>query len=100
MGADPEYCLQYFQSGGGVCEKVSCGKCIKHRSGFTPLPRGKVCSMEFASMAVDLRHRVSEMETRRQQLKHEWDQLKTDEGAAVYLETLDCRQVGLWFRGP
>ena len=58
MGADREYCAQYFQSASGVCERVIGGRCIQHRSVKAPLPNGKICSLEFAMLAADLRRQV------------------------------------------
>jgi hypothetical protein len=40
MGADHAYCMNYFQSGGGVCERTVGRKCKKHRACATPLPPG------------------------------------------------------------
>jgi hypothetical protein len=108
MGADRAYCSQYFQSASGVCEKVVGGRCIQHRAVKAPLPNGKICSLEFASMAADLRRQVharretgrrlalmitqakptpqntpgcqvSEIEAERHRLKQEWDMLKTEQ---------------------
>jgi hypothetical protein len=93
MGADREYCMQYFQSGGGHCEKVVGGKCVRHRACHAPLPRGKICAHEFASSAADLRRRVSEIETERRRLKREWDSLKTEQNAAVFLDDHAARLV-------
>ena len=93
MGANKEYCLQYFQSGGGVCEKMVGGRCMRHRPGSSPLPKGRVCATDFPIMAAELRRRVSEVETQRLRLKHEWDMLKTDEGMAIYAETIDPHPV-------
>jgi hypothetical protein len=86
LGATPAYCLQYFQSGGGVCDRIIGGKCVNHRAVPPPLPAGKVCSSEFAKIATDLRRRVSEVETERRRLKREWDMLKAEQQAAAFQE--------------
>jgi hypothetical protein len=60
MGATKEYCREYFQSGGGVCEHTVGGRCKRHRMTPTPLPKGKMCLLEFGQRATELRQQVHE----------------------------------------
>ena len=58
MGASEDYCRQYFQLDGGICERVLRGQCKKHRYDRTPLPDGILCSEEFGQQAAFLRSQV------------------------------------------
>lgn len=58
MGANEDYCRQYFQSDGGFCELVVCGQCKKHRMKVAPLPDGLMCSEEFGQLVAYMRSQV------------------------------------------
>lgn len=58
MEATEEFCREYLQIGGGVCERVVGKRCIKHRGCRGPLPPGKMCAIEFGQRVVELRKQV------------------------------------------
>ena len=58
MEATDEFCREYLQIGGGVCERVVGKRCIKHRGCRGPLPPGKMCAVEFGQRVVELRKQV------------------------------------------
>jgi hypothetical protein len=95
LGADEEYCQQYFQSGGGVCERVVGRYCLRHRACPTPLPAGKMCSQEYGETAAILRRRVAEIEAERRDLRRTWDALKEEQSALGFLADSAGRQADL-----
>ena len=118
MGATKEYCREYFQSGGGVCEHTVGGKCKRHRMTPTPLPKGKMCLLEFGQRATELRQQVfshhacpwflcltndsaqvSEVEAKRHCLRREWEQLKENQTADQFLVGAGRGQVRQTGRG-
>ena len=78
MGATDEFCLGYFRSTGGSCDRVVSGQCLKHGPGRAPLPPGKMCSEEFGRAATMLRQKIERVEGERLVMRREWDQLKQD----------------------
>ncbi len=58
MGATEEYCREYFQGAGGVCELVVGNRCKRHRICPAPLPKGMMCTVEFGQRALELRRQV------------------------------------------
>jgi hypothetical protein len=85
MGASEEYCLAYFQSGGGACERKVGGLCVRHRTCPTPLPPGRMCSMEFGQAAAMLRQQVQTVEAERVKLKRQWDSLKEEQTTLQFM---------------
>jgi hypothetical protein len=95
LGADEEYCQQYFQSGGGVCERVVGRHCLRHRACPTPLPAGKMCSQEYGETAAMLRQRVAETEAERRNLRRTWELLKEEQAALGFMADMAARQADL-----
>lgn len=58
MGATDEYCREFFQTGGGVCELVVGNRCKRHCACRASLPAGKMCAIEFGQRALELRRQV------------------------------------------
>lgn len=96
MDATDEFCREYLLVGGGSCERVAGKRCIKHRGCRGPLPKGKMCALEFGQRVVELRKQVgrfskffpcaadvslysqaSDVELERGKLRREWDRLRS-----------------------
>ncbi len=93
MGADHAYCMRYFQSGAGTCELLVGGRCKKHRACAAPLPRGKVCALEFGGMVTDLRRKIGEVEAERRRLRREWEHLRILQSAEGFMADAGDKQV-------
>jgi hypothetical protein len=93
MGASPAYCEQYFQSGGGTCERIVAGECVRHRSCQAPLPCGKMCSVEYGETAAILQRRTLQIETERKDLRKAWESLKEEQTAVCLLADSASMQV-------
>jgi hypothetical protein len=92
LGATPEYCLAYFQSGGGVCERVIGRQCVRHRTCAPPLPDGAMCSVEYGQAAGLLRQQVLAVEAERVRYRVEWDALKEEQTGLRFLADAGARQ--------
>lgn len=98
MDATDEFCKEYLMQGGGFCERVVGKRCVKHRGCRGPLPRGKMCAIEFGQRVVELRKQVcvsflcfclsvwlniglqaADVEAERGRLRREWDRLRSQE---------------------
>ena len=77
-GADPAYARNYFQSGGGVCERVVGGRCKRHRPCPPPLPACKMCAEEFGESVAELRAQMARVEAEGARLLREYRRLKTE----------------------
>jgi hypothetical protein len=77
-GADPAYTRNYFQSGGGVCERVVGGRCKRHRPCAPPLPACKMCAEEFGESVAELRAQMARAEAEGARLLREYKRLKTE----------------------
>jgi hypothetical protein len=95
LGATPEYCLAYFQSGGGVCERVIGRQCVRHRTCAPPLPDGAMCSVEYGQAAGLLRQQVLAVEAERVRYRVEWDALKEEQTGLRFLADAGARQASL-----
>ncbi len=58
MDATDEFCREYLLVGGGFCERMVGKRCVKHRGCRGPLPKGKMCAVEFGQRVVELRKQV------------------------------------------
>jgi hypothetical protein len=97
LGASAAYCLAYFQSGGGVCERVIGKQCVKHRTSAPPLPDGMMCSIEYGQAAGLLRQQVQAVEAERLRYRREWDNLKEEQSGLRFLSDSAARQVNAFF---
>lgn len=98
MDATDEFCREFLQAGGGICERVVGKRCVKHRGCRGPLPVGKMCAVEFGQRVVELRKQVvllsagsarafltvscfqaADVESERGRLRREWDRLRAQE---------------------
>lgn len=61
LGCTEEFCMEYMLQGGGVCERMAGKRCMKHRGCRGPLPKGKMCAIEFGLRAVELRKQVARL---------------------------------------
>jgi hypothetical protein len=95
LGASGEYCLSYFQSGGGICERIIGKQCVKHRSCAPPLPEGVMCSVEYGQAAGLLRQQVQAVEAERLRYRREWESLKEEQAGLRFLADSAARQVAL-----
>lgn len=103
MDATDEFCHEYLLLGGGFCERMVGKRCVKHRGCRGPLPKGKMCAVEFGQRVVELRKQVvwvaaclpfclclrvvshlrvwqaADVEAERGRLRREWDRLRAQE---------------------
>ena len=77
-GADPAYARAYFQSGGGVCERVVGARCKRHRPCPPPLPACKMCAEEFGESVAELRAQMARVEAEGARLLREYKRLRTE----------------------
>jgi hypothetical protein len=58
MDATEDFCREFLQTAGGCCERLVGKRCVKHRGCRGPLPRGKMCTIEFGQRVLELRKQV------------------------------------------
>ena len=77
MGANEEYCTNYFKSAGGECLKKCGSMCMVHSACCAPLPPNKMCAKEFGKRVCMLNREISMVEVERENLKQACAKLKS-----------------------
>jgi hypothetical protein len=94
LGATPDYCKNYFQSGAGVCEEACGQECFNHRLCIPALPFNLMCATDFGKRVRSLQLQIDRIEERRLSLKRDWNLVKArTENVENFLNDNEATQV-------